>query len=93
MHRYYVVNENTEDTFGPAEDLEGAVRLAREVASQGQTGDLVSVLESNGLAVRQFVRMPDGTVAEQLVAGPASSPGGTRLLPGSLCPPAPGPVN
>jgi hypothetical protein len=76
MPQYYVVNENTEDTFGAADDLQDAIRLAREVARQGQTGDLVSVLESGGKGVRQFVRMPDGTVVEQAIARPAKAAAG-----------------
>ena len=68
MSRFYIVNESTEDTFAPADDLEQAIRVAREVARQGQAGDPVSILESGGKAVRQFVLMPDGTVAEQAIS-------------------------
>ncbi len=68
MSQFYVVNENTEDTFGSADNLADAIRAAREAARQGQAGDLVSVLESGGQAVRQFVVLPDGTVAEQPIA-------------------------
>ncbi len=68
MSQFYIVNENTEDTLGSANELRDAVRLAREAAQQGQAGDLVSILESGGKAVRQFVRLTDGTVAEQPVA-------------------------
>ena len=67
MSQFYVVNESTEDTLASADDLQDAIRVAREVASQGQAGDPVSILESGGKAVRQFVLMPDGTVAEQAV--------------------------
>jgi hypothetical protein len=67
MPRFYIVNESTEDTFGPAGDLEDAIRLAREAARQGQVGDPVSVLESGGMAVRQFVRTADGAVVEQAI--------------------------
>ncbi len=71
MSQFYVVNESTEDTLEATDNLEDAVRMAREVARQGQPGDPVSVLESGGKAVRQFVLMPDGTVAEQPVPCPA----------------------
>lgn len=68
MPNYYVVNENTEDTFGSSGDLEDAIRVARDCARQGQEGDPITVLESSGMAVRQFMRMPDGAVVEQVVA-------------------------
>ncbi|HMF10747.1 MAG TPA: hypothetical protein VKE94_00525 [Gemmataceae bacterium] len=68
MPQFYVINESTEDTFESTEDLQDAIRVAREVAKQGQAGDPVSILESGGKAVRQFVLMPDGTVAEQAIA-------------------------
>jgi hypothetical protein len=68
VSQFYIVNENTEDTFDSADNLQDAIRLAREAASQGQAGDLVSILESGGKAVRQFVLLPDGTVAEQAIA-------------------------
>lgn len=67
MPEYYVVNESTEDTFESSSNLEDAIRVAREVASKGQEGDPVSVIESGGMTVRQFIRMPNGVVAEQEV--------------------------
>jgi hypothetical protein len=74
MSQFYVVNESTEDTFEASGDLQDAIRLARDVARQGQSGDLVSILEGAGKAVRQFVLMPDGTVAEQPIAGKGQLP-------------------
>ena len=68
MSRFYVVNESTEDTLGSAENLSDAICAAKDAARQGRAGDLVSVLESGGQAVRQFVLLPDGTVAEQAIA-------------------------
>ena len=70
MSQFYVVNESTEDTFEASDNLQDAIRLARELASQGQAGDPVSV-EIGGKAVKQYVRMADGTVAEQPIARPA----------------------
>ena len=69
MSQFYIINENTEDTCASVDNLQDAIRVASEVARQGQVGDLVSILESGGRAVRQFVRMPDGTIEEQAVAG------------------------
>jgi hypothetical protein len=68
MSHFYIINESTEDTFESTDNLLDAIRMAREVASQGQAGDPVSILECGGKAVRQFVLMPDGTVAEQAIA-------------------------
>jgi hypothetical protein len=73
MSKFYIVNESTEDTCESTDHLQDAIRLAREVAKQGQAGDLVSILESGGKAVRQFLLMPDGTVAEQPIARQAQS--------------------
>ena len=67
MSQFLITNESTEDTFGSTEDLRDAIRIAREVASQGQPGDPVSV-EQEGVTIRQFVLLPDGTVAEQAIA-------------------------
>src|SRR2546430_16756826 len=68
MPQFYIINESTEDTLESTDNLQDAIRVAREVARQGQAGDPVSILESGGKAVRQFVRMPDGLVAEQPIA-------------------------
>ena len=68
MSKFYVTNESTEDTFGVTDDLQEAIRIAKEVARNGQAGDLVLVESSDGKAVRQFVLTPDGTVAEKAVA-------------------------
>jgi hypothetical protein len=68
MSQFYVINDSTEDTFAFTDNLGEAIRVVREVAGQGQAGNLVSILESGGKAVRQFVLMPDGTVAEQPIA-------------------------
>jgi hypothetical protein len=76
MPRFDVANESTEDTIGSAENLPDAVRAAREAARQGRAGDLVTILESGGRAVRQFVLLPDGTVAEQPIAHPVNLPRG-----------------
>jgi hypothetical protein len=67
MPRFYITNESTEDTFNSTDNLEDAIRIAREVARQGQAGDPVSV-EREGRTIRQFILMPDGTVAEQPIA-------------------------
>jgi hypothetical protein len=73
MSQFYIINESTEDTFESTDNLQDAIRLARKVASQGQAGDPVSILESGGKAVRQFLLMPAGTVAEQAIACQADS--------------------
>jgi hypothetical protein len=67
MPRFYVTNESTEDTFGATDDLEEAIRIAKEVARSGPAGDLVLV-ESGGRGVRQFVLTTDGTVRENQIS-------------------------
>ena len=68
MSQFYIINESTEDTLESTDNLQDAIRVAREVARQGQAGDPVSILESGGKSIRQFVLMPDGSVAEQAIA-------------------------
>jgi len=80
MAQFYIINESTEDTLESTDNLQDAIRVAREVARQGQAGDPVSILESGGKAVRQFVLMPDGTVAEQAIARPVKLSGGEAEL-------------
>jgi hypothetical protein len=67
MPLFYIVNESTEDTVDSTDNLQDAIRVAREAARQGQAGDPVCILESGGKAVKQFVLLPDGTVEEQAI--------------------------
>jgi len=92
MPQFYVINESTEDTLGSADNLQGAIRLAREAARRGQAGDLVSILESGGMAVRQFALLPDGTVAEQEIARRLNVSGGESRLNGAEQAAAPDPA-
>ena len=71
MSRFYIVNESTEDTLATADNLQDAIRIARNAAKSGSVGDPVSILESGGQSVGQFVLMPDGTVTEPPIARPA----------------------
>lgn len=70
---HYVVNETTEDMFEAVGDIQDAIRLAQDVARKGPAGDPVSILDSSGKAVRQFLRLPNGTVQEQAIARPKVS--------------------
>lgn len=67
MCKFYVTNESTEDTFASTDNLQDAIRIAKEVAQQGQAGDPVCI-ECEGKSIRQFLLMPDGKVAEQAIA-------------------------
>lgn len=67
MSQFYIISENSEDMFDATNDLQDAIRIAREVAKQGQSGEPISVTH-DGMTVRQFVLMPDGQVAEEKVA-------------------------
>jgi hypothetical protein len=68
MSKFYVTNESTEDTYGATDDLQEAIRIAKEVARNGQAGDLVLVESSEGKGVKQFVLTPDGRISEKEVA-------------------------
>ena len=71
MSQFYVVNESTEDTLETTDNLEDAIRFAKEAAKRGQPGDPVSVLAKNGQSLAQFLLLPDGIVQEQPIARPA----------------------
>jgi hypothetical protein len=64
MDQFHINSENTEDTFDSTDNLQDAIRIAREVAIKGPTGDPVCI-EHKGKHIWQFVRMPNGEVAEQ----------------------------
>ena len=66
MSQFYINSENTEDTFDSTDNLEDAIRIAREVAQNGQAGDPVCI-EHKGKNIRQFVLMPNGKVAEEVL--------------------------
>jgi hypothetical protein len=67
MSHFTITNESTEDTLAFTDDLRDAVRLAIEAAGQGPTGELVCV-EQEGMTIKQFLLLPDGTVEEQPIA-------------------------
>lgn len=67
MATFYIVNESSEDTLETTDDLQDAIQLATEAAKQAQVGELVSILENGGKAVRQFMNMPNGMVSEQTI--------------------------
>ena len=63
VNAYYVTSENSEDRLDCADNLEDAIRIARELAREGQAGEPVCI-EHRGLTIRQFVLMPDGRIEE-----------------------------
>jgi hypothetical protein len=67
MAKFSITSENTEDTFDATEVLQDAIRIAREVAQQGQAGDPVCI-EHNGKNMWQFVLLPNGEVAVEALA-------------------------
>lgn len=73
MKRFLIINERTDDTLNAADDLKLAIEQARAAVEKAQTGDMITLLESGGKAIRQFVRQPDGTVIEQAIVSPAES--------------------
>jgi hypothetical protein len=67
MYPFYIASENTEDRFDSADNLEDAIRIAREVAQKGPAGESVCI-EHMGKNIRLFVLRPDGKVAEEVLA-------------------------
>lgn len=61
---YFISSENTEDRFDEVNSLEEAIRIARAVARESQTGDPISI-EHRGRVIRQLVLMPDGRISEE----------------------------
>ncbi len=62
--QFHITSENTEDTFDSTDNLQDAIRIAREVAQKGPNGDPVCI-EHKGKNIWQFVLMPNGKVAEE----------------------------
>jgi hypothetical protein len=67
MSQFYIVSEDTEDTFDSADNLQDAIRIAKEVAQEAPAGEPVCI-EHEGKIVWQCVLMPDGKVAEEAIA-------------------------
>ena len=67
MSQYHITSENTEDTFDSTDNLEDAIRIAKEAAENGQAGDPVCI-EHKGKTIRQFVLTPNGKVEEAALA-------------------------
>ena len=68
MSSYDITNESTENTLDSAEDLQDAIRIAREAARHGQTGDPITIIESEGKSIMQFSLLSNGKIAEQTIA-------------------------
>ena len=66
MNQFYITSENTEDRFDSTDNLQDAIRIAREVAQEAGAGELVCI-EHQGKNIRQFVLMPDGKVKEEVL--------------------------
>ena len=79
MSAFFIVNESTEDTLETTDNLDDAVRFAKEAAKKGLAGDPVSILNSDGKSVGQFVLTPDGTVKELRIASEAKPFDAKRL--------------
>jgi hypothetical protein len=66
MPRYHINNETTEDTFDSVENLQDAIRIAREMAIHCPTGDPISI-EFQGKNVRQYLRLANGEITERIL--------------------------
>jgi hypothetical protein len=67
MSQFRITGENTEDTFDATDNLEDAVRIARELARNGHAGEPVCI-EHKGKHIRQFVLKPNGVIEEETLA-------------------------
>ncbi|HZU35205.1 MAG TPA: hypothetical protein VFA18_04830 [Gemmataceae bacterium] len=67
MPQFHITSESTEDTFDSTDNLTEAIRIAKEIAEKGQTGDPVCI-EQNGRNIWQFILLPNGRVAEKKIA-------------------------
>ena len=63
MNQFYITSENTEDRFDSTDNLQDAIRIAREMAQEAPAGELVCI-EHQGKNIRQFVLLPNGKVKE-----------------------------
>jgi hypothetical protein len=63
---YCIINETTEDRFDETDSLEEAIRIARTVARESQTGQPVSI-EHQGRVIRQLILTPDGNLSEEVI--------------------------
>ena len=66
MNQFYITSENTEDRFDSTDNLQDAIRIAREMAQEAPAGELVCI-EHQGKNIRQFVLMPNGKVKEEVL--------------------------
>jgi hypothetical protein len=88
MAQYYVRSEHTEDTFDCTDNLQDAMRIAREVAQKGEAGDPVCI-QLKGMNIMQFVLLPNGKIAEETLLenqGPLSPVPTAPSPPGSCAP-------
>ncbi len=67
MPQFYITSENSEDRFDATENLQDAIRVAREVARHSHNGDSVCI-EYQGKNIYQFILKPDGKVEEKKIA-------------------------
>jgi len=67
MSQFYINSENTEDTFDATENLQDAIRIAREWR-KGDKPVTRFALNTKARTSGKFVLMPNGTVAEEALA-------------------------
>ncbi len=65
---YHIISGTSEDRFDRVDNVEEAIRIARSVlASEGRVEEVV-LIEHRGMVIRQLMLMPDGKVAEDVIA-------------------------
>ena len=66
MNQFHITSENTEDRFDSSDNLQDAIRIAREMAQEAPAGELACI-EHQGKNIRQFVLLPNGKVKEEVL--------------------------
>jgi hypothetical protein len=65
---YHIISGTSEDRFDRTDNFEDALRIARSVvAREGRVEEPV-LIEYRGMVIRELVLLPDGKVAEEVIA-------------------------
>ncbi len=65
---YHIISGTTEDRFDRTATFEVALRIARSVVAREGWVEEPVLIEHQGMIIRELVLMPDGKVAEQVIA-------------------------
>jgi hypothetical protein len=65
---YHIISGTSEDRFDRADNFEEALRIARSVVVREGRLDEPVLIEHRGMVIRELVLLPDGKVAEEVIA-------------------------